>query len=270
MIQSNAGHSVYSLIVICSVDDQKECGLEIGINVTDEHAWKLMTKENLLDTLPDSRPELIEFREKLASLDDGSQVLIGYVSELSGDQTDMFIFFINDDDAREASEIVKRLEANDRQYLKKSLYKYPRPWRALGSEKEVKLQIPRQRDESTEIEIQRVDTGPRKHAPFQHRFVADVRDGYVELVPKKQDFEVLQRRRINLPTQSAPRMVSSEQQTDPTFPANAWTQYLYEVAADDESDDEDEANTNAEIVIPSASIEELLKTLEFNSIDMYR
>lgn len=192
----------------------------------------MLDKEDLLDALPDALPQAIEIREKLALLDDDTKVLVGYMSELSTDNDDMYICFTSTDDACEASNIIKRLEACDRQYLKKSLYKYARPWKTLGSEKEVKLQIQKKRDETTEIEIQRVDTGRRKRPQCQHRFVDDVRDGYVELVPSQEEYNVMQRRRINLHVQSAPRMVDLEQQTDPTFPANAWTQYLYEIAAE--------------------------------------
>lgn len=200
--------------------------------MTEEHPWKQIAKEILLDVLTDERPEIDEFREKLLLLEEDAQVLVGYVADFSSDTDDIFIFFENDDDAREASDIIKRLEACNRQYLRKSLYKYSRPWKSLGSEKEVKFQIEKKPDETIEVEIQRLDTGRRTHEPFQYRFVNDVRDGYVELVPKKDEFNVLYRRRIHLPVQSAPQMVSLEQQTDPTFPANAWTQYLYEITVE--------------------------------------
>lgn len=202
------------------------------MNVTEEHPWKQISKETLLDTLTDESTEIEEFREKLLLLDENALVLVGYAHDASTDDKDVFVFFENEDEARDASDIIKRLEAFDRQYLRKSLHKYSRPWRSLGSEKEVNLQIHKKRIETVEVEIQRLDAGRRAHKPFQHRFADDIRDGYVELVPKHDEDDILQRRRINLPIQSAPQMVSIAQQTDPTFPANAWTQYLYEIGAD--------------------------------------
>lgn len=202
------------------------------MNVTEEHPWKQVRKETLLETLIDELAEIEEFREKLLLLDENALILVGYAPDASTDDKDIFVFFENEDDAREASDIIKRLEAFDRQYLRKSLHKYSRPWKSLGSEKEVNLQIQKKRTETVEIEIQRLDAGRRVHKPFQYRFSDDIRDGYVELVPKHDENDILQRKRINLPIQSAPQMVSIAQQTDPTFPANAWTQYLYEIGAD--------------------------------------
>lgn len=39
---------------------------------------------------------------------------------------------------------------------------------------------------------------------------------------------------------------------------------------DDDLSDDEEGNENTELILPSDSIAELLKTLEFNAIDMYR
>lgn len=183
----------------------------------------------MLNVLTDETIEIEEFREKLLLLKEDAVVLVGYAPSLT---PDTFVFFEDEENAKEACEIIRRLEATNRRFLKKSIFKYSRPWRTLGSEKEVNLQIPKARSQTVEIEIQRLDSGRRTYRPFEHRFSSDVRDGYVELVPKNEEFNPLTRKRINLPIQSAPRRIDLEQQTDPTFPSNAWTQYLYEIVPD--------------------------------------
>lgn len=182
-----------------------------------------------MNVLTDETTEIEEFREKLLLLKEDAVVLVGYAPSLT---PDTFVFFEDEENAKEACEIIRRLEATNRRFLKKSIFKYSRPWRTLGSEKEVNLQIPKARSQTVEIEIQRLDSGRRTYRPFEHRFSNDVRDGYVELVPKNEEFNPLTRKRINLPIQSAPRRIDLEQQTDPTFPSNAWTQYLYEIVPD--------------------------------------
>lgn len=184
----------------------------------------------LLEELSDDAPEIEQYREKLIALHENALVLVGFVNFLSGENSDTFVFYETDDAAREASNTIKRLEASDRRYLRKSIFKYSRPWQSLGSEKEVNLQLEIKQKKNIEIQIQRLNSGPRVHKPFQLRLTNDIRDGYVELVPKKGDFQFIKYRRINLPIQSAPPMIDREQQTDPTFPSNAWTQYLYEIA----------------------------------------
>lgn len=198
--------------------------------MTEEHPWKQIKRKVLLEELTTDSPDVEQYREKLLGLDEGVLILVGYANFLCAEGADVFVFYETEDGAREASETIRRLEAADRRYLRKSIFKYPRPWQSLGSEKEVNLQLDKQWAEAVEIEVQRLSSGRRVHKPFQLRLSNDIRDGYVELVPKKVDFQVLRYRRINLPVQSAPRMVDIEQQTDPTFPANAWTQYLYEIA----------------------------------------
>lgn len=188
-----------------------------------------MKKEILVDNLADSTPELIEFKMKISQMHDDDLVLIGYAPTLSED-ADTFLFFENEDAAKEASELIEKLEAHERQRAKKAIIKQPRQWKSMGSEKEVELTAFRPKTQVLDVEVQSVYPINHPHEPFQFRFVNDVRDGYVELVPRKTiSFTNLNRKRVDMFVQSALPRIDLDQQTDPTFPANAWSQYLYEI-----------------------------------------
>jgi dynein intermediate chain 3, axonemal len=270
-----------------SQDQQKELGLEIGPNISAEQPWKQLRKELLQDYLPNTA-ELTELKENIRIMEDEQFVLIGYAPTLS-ETEDLFIIFNNERVAKEASEIIQKLEAFERQRAKNVTFKTPRKWKSYGSEREVDMFIVKPKSDLVDVEIQSIY--PIKHsrkAEFSFRRVDDVRDGYVELLPDRTVFDNIARKQIDAGVQSAPPKVGMEQQTDPTFPTNAWSQYLYEINEEDAekkqegSGDEDvyveekvpdpiaQTVSVDEPVAASSQVEELLKTLEFNQVDMYR
>lgn len=161
---------------------------------------------------------------------DMDSVLIGYipVATVSGNQ-DKFLFFQNDTIAREASEIIQKLEACERRKSNRSIYKRPRPWKSLGSEREVDFLVDRENKKSVDVDIQCLYKVNKSYTPFTQRLVADARDGYIDLVLKKGVFPNLERKRVDFPIQSSAKRVTREQQTDPTFPSDEWSQYLYRI-----------------------------------------
>lgn len=288
--------SNYCSKVILNDEKQQELDLVVGINVSEEYPWKQVTRQSLLDcfTDDDPSPNVTRFRQKLSALEDTELVLAGYVPSLSLEGDDTFLFFENEDAAKEASKIIQQFEAFERRKIKKIFNKRPRPWKSAGSEKEVELQIEKQRTNVAEVEIQLMYPVGQAYKPFEHRFVNDARDGYVELIPKPDEISTLSRTKIDVGIQTAPRRIELEQQTDPTFPANAWTQYFYEIKQEEinekeiqeevtqeseekvESGDEMDADKGTdeskddESIIPSEAIQKLFEALEFNAIDMYR
>lgn len=164
-------------------------------------------------------------------MNDGAMVLCGYAPTLSEDE-DIFLFFENNTVAHMASELIEKLEAIDRIRTKRTRIKYPNPWKSLGSEQEVDMYIKKERENIMDLEIQTIYPVKRPHVPFTQRLTKDVRDGYVELLPGKIKYNNIFRKRMDVYVQSSSQRVHLEQQTDPTFPANAWTQYLYEIVID--------------------------------------
>lgn len=216
---------------------QKALQLEVGVHVSDENPWKQVRKEILLDYLPieeEASPEMNELRLRLYDLHNDALVLVGYASAVTDNEnTDTFLFYADPEAAKESMTLIQRLEAFERQRVNKTIYKYPRPWKSLGSEKEVDLQVEVKQNDRTEVEIQRLYASNRPSVSLSFRFAEDVRDGYVELAPKhKHNTDVVLRQTVSTAVQSAACLVESEQQTDPTFPANAWSQYSYELPVD--------------------------------------
>lgn len=199
------------------------------MNITAEHPFKQIKRSIILDSLTDESLEIEKLRD-LLSRSDMDTVLVGYIpmTTVSGNQ-EKFLFFQNDSVAREASEIIEKLEASERRKSNRSIYKRPRPWKSLGSEREVDFLVDRENKKSVDVDIQCIYKVNRAYKPFTQRLVADARDGYIDLVFKKGVFTNLGRKRVDFPIQSSAKRVTREQQTDPTFPSDEWSQYLYQI-----------------------------------------
>lgn len=101
----------------------------------------------------------------------------------------------------------------------------------------------------------------------------DVRDGYVELVPGKVRFNNIQRKLVDFAVQTGASKVHKHQQTDPTFPTNSWSQYLYEITEEEKNVASKSAvatDDNSQMPQHNSYVQELLNTLEFNQVDMYK
>lgn len=205
-----------------------------------EKPWKQIDKQKIQDNFTYTHrteiPEVKVLYELLSELEDKERMLVGYMgaATLSSDENDAFLAST---DAKATGQLVRQLEANDRRRLKQILYKYPRSWQDGDSEQAVNLLVDKMRPYATEVEIQRLRPIRRRSKGFSFRMAEDVRDGYVELVPRRdgRDFDVLERRKIDVAVQAAHQCVDRDQQTDPTFPANSWTQYCYELYRDRKS-----------------------------------
>ncbi|GAB0095994.1 WD repeat-containing protein 63 [Sergentomyia squamirostris] len=279
--------------IILDLELQKELCLEVGVNISDEFPWKLMKKDILEDYLTDNHPETEILRNKLNQLESDSVILVGYLSDFAEEGT--FIVYDDAESARTASKVVGQLEALQRHRLKRRLTKIPRKWECLGSDKEVNDYLPRIRDNMVNVQIQSIyPVRLNRNMKLQQRLCDDTRDGYVELVAGKKVFDNIYKSRIDAFIQCAPMRLNLEQQTDPTFPTNAWTQYIYvikreqqeqleaelkakaaesepsEVEDDDEAKEEEEAVPEVKPIVLSNRILELLGALEFNQVDMYR
>lgn len=237
-------------------------------------------------------------KEKLKEIEEDPTLLVGYVPHLSDETRDNFIIFLDEVTCKEASEIIKRLEAFERRKIIKSIIKYPRPYQSMGSEIAVDSYVSHKRVNTVDIELQSVYPMRYTETSFSFRFSDDVRDGYVELLPdKKSRFENVYRKMIDRAVQSGSIKTTMEQQTDPTFPTNAWSQYLYELEEAESKGEDSETITSVteekkeeeisfmtmrkkkeEVVVEvepeeptvSQQVENLLQVLEFNQVDMYR
>ncbi|XP_055840961.1 dynein axonemal intermediate chain 3 [Episyrphus balteatus] len=284
---------------------QKQLGLEVGINVSQEFPWKRIKFSLLSQHLFDEIDNGEMLQEFFVNYNPDDKVLLGYAPSfmqqeqkkegttqvVDGDE-DPFVIYVSEDDARSAAAIIKNIETYERFMMNKKLIKRPRKWISKGSEYEVNLGIPPQKSEVADVEIQTVYPMRQSRVKFEMRLTSDVRDGYAELIAGDARFQNVTQQRVNVGVQSAPATVTLEQQTDPTFPSNAWSQYLYEIkeeqdGLDESSEEEQEKGKSAatsKTVTPSTEAEKepkpppemseqikyLLSVLEFNQIDMYR
>lgn len=280
-------------------DQQRDMFIEVGVNLSSENPFKQISKQFLEDHLSTDSYEMKVLKEKLKEIEDDPLLLLGFVPHLSDETRDTFIIYLDEITCKEASEIIRRLEAFERRKIRKSIIKYARPYQSMGSEISVDTYVSARRSNTINVELQSVYPMRHSNATFKHRFSDDRRDGYAELLPEKRnDFQNIYRKLIDRSIQSGIRKITEEQQTDPTFPTNAWSQYLYEleetaakveaetetIASDDKKETElpmmysrrkkSKEETPVVEVKPeeptiSKQTEDLLQILEFNQIDMY-
>lgn len=269
-VSSSASFVKFSIIFFFRLEAQKETGLEVGPNVTSELPWKQIKKEVLEEYFHDENPERTYERANL--------LLVGYAASLS-ETADTYLVFETEESALKASLIIKQMEAFERRKIKCSFLRKPKTWKSNGSENEINVLT--KRTNVMELEVESVYPLYYSNAEFSLRTSDDVRDGYVELLPGKEKYENLQRKRIDIAVQSTNPRIDLEQQTNPTFPTNAWSQYLYEIVQDNKSNLVEESSEHrtktpvSQRVIEnsdeiSPQVQELLNTLEFNQVDMYR
>uniref|UniRef100_A0A336M1S0 CSON008647 protein n=1 Tax=Culicoides sonorensis TaxID=179676 RepID=A0A336M1S0_CULSO len=264
-------------------DLQQDMGVEVGPNVSAEKPWKQIRKEILEDYLPDDTPALMDLKIKLREMESGQLVLFGYAPQFS-DHGDVFVVFENERVSKEASEIVRKLEILDRLKARNLIIKQPRKWEGAGSEREVDLFQPESRETSSYVEVQSTYPIRKANSIFTMRLCEDLRDGYVELVPGRIKIETVYKKTNDMPIQCGSIPCHKYQQTDPTFPTNAWSQYLYEIKKEqdlkpiEESSTSSSKDTRSQMTTPgtelpiqaSEKVKNLIGTLEFNKIDMYR
>lgn len=283
-----------------STEQQRDMFIEVGANLSHENPWKQISKQYLEDHLSTDTYEMRVLKDKLKEIEDDPVLLIGYVPHLSDETKDTFTIYLDELTCKEASEIIKRLEAVERRKITKSIVKYPKPYTSMGSENEVDMFVRTKRTNLVDVELQSVYPMRYTNANFGYRLTDAVRDGYAELTPgKKVQIENVHRIMIDRSIQSGALKVTGEQQTDPTFPTNAWTQYLYdmdeeiqklkdaetETVVSEQAKEEDDmpmmfrrkkSKEDAPVVEKveepkvSKQVEELLEILEFNQVDMYR
>ncbi|XP_055538396.1 dynein axonemal intermediate chain 3 [Wyeomyia smithii] len=260
-----------SIRIVISPDLQAEIGVEIGPTVSSEHPWKQIKKDVLEDHISDETKELQLLKEMLREIESGKLILLGYLPKLSNEE-DIFVIFIDDRELKEASEIIRRLELLERYKTRTVLKKCSNRWKDHGSHNKVQYFIPIKRKNVVNLETQSIFPVRRCSYDFSHRFVNDARDGYIELVPGVAHFANVNRMQVDFGVQTNSLKLHRAQQTNPTFPTNAWSQYLYEITEEEKQTTNKpteclkDGNHTSET---NSYVQELLNTLAFNKIDMY-
>lgn len=212
--------------VILGEETQMNIEMSIGTHINAQFPWKFVEKSKILDTI-DNLGEGSEFfflKEQLDAYDD-PQVLMGYLVDESKDIDEFYIcvtFEARDHCKEQSDRFIKRQQRK----LQKAVEKKPGIWNSLGSETEIVELIPINTRTLIELEIK--TKFPTEYQPkkFQVRDTNSSRDGYVELVPYRQKFNIVLRRRVDTATQVTPAKINREAQTELRYPQNAWTQSI--------------------------------------------
>lgn len=212
--------------VILGEETQMNIEMSIGTHINAQFPWKFVEKSKIMDTI-ETLGEGSEFyfiKDQLGAYD-ASEVLMGYIADESKDVDEFYVCVTSEarDHCKEQSDrYIKRQQRK----LKKAVEKKPGIWNSLGSEIEIIELIPINQRSLIELEIKTKFPTEYQPTKFQVRDTNASRDGYVELTPYRQKFNIVLRRRIDTATQVTPPKFEREAQTDLRYPQNAWTQSI--------------------------------------------
>ncbi|XP_045494443.1 dynein axonemal intermediate chain 3 [Colias croceus] len=212
--------------IVIGEETQNQIELVIGTHVNAQFPWKSVNKAKVMETI-DLGGELSEFFQLKGLLEayPGEEILMGYIVDESKDVDEFYVCCTNEAKEhckQQSDRFIRRQEKK----LEKAVQKKPRPWKCLGSDKELKELIPINQRPLMEIEIRA--KFPKENDPktLQVRDTNSSRDGYIELTPYRQKFNSVFRRRVDCATQAAPPMIHSHAQTLLKYPQNMWTQSI--------------------------------------------
>lgn len=204
--------------VILNELTQTSLGLVVGSNVSGEYPWRKVNKELLYDNisvLADNsafsyyKPELDAYEE--------DEILFGYIYDDLKLEDEFYLCLTRE--AKEQCEVqVAKLMKKQVKKLDKYIFKNCGQWKSLGSEKEVEESHVTRSRPLIQIEYM----AKKKNNPPK----LSVRDTYdcVSIVPKRENFDIVVKRRTDVAIQAISEKTSSYAQTTPKFPQNMWTQ----------------------------------------------
>ncbi|XP_053597551.1 dynein axonemal intermediate chain 3-like [Microplitis demolitor] len=205
---------------------QKIIGCEIGENVSTEYPWKFVKKEVIEDNLDlhcDSS-EFFPIRDKIFKYPD-ENILIGYVS--GNLNYGKFIMCLSESSRDLVIHQIEASRTENENRVKNYIYKTARYWRDLGSGGEIDETIVKNSRPFYEIEIKKSKSGSSLRK-LVSRNAEEQRDGYVELVATRQNFNNVSRRLVSRGNQANPVTSDNVVQTTTWTPINSWFQYSYD------------------------------------------
>lgn len=212
--------------VMLGEETQLQIEMVIGTHVNAQFPWKSIPKAKIMETI-DIGGELSEFFPLKAAIEeyDDEEILLGYMVDESKDVDEFYVCCTKEarDHCKQQSDrFIRRQEKK----LEKAVQKKPRPWKSLGSEIEINELIPINTRPLMEMEI--IAKFPTVYQPkmFKVRDTNSSRDGYIELTPYRQKFNVVFQRRVDCASQAAAAKVDRAAQTELRYPQNMWTQSI--------------------------------------------
>lgn len=231
--------------VVLGEETQIQIEMVVGLHITPQFPWKSVSKAKIMETI-DMGGELSEFfgiKDVIEAYKE-NEMLLGYIVDESKDVDEFYVcgtIEARDHCKAQSDRFIRRQEKK----LEKSVQKKPRPWKSLGSEIEIKELVPVNTRPLIEIEIKTPFPTAYQPQRFDVRDANDARDGYIELTPYRQRFNIVFSRRIDTGSQASPAKQNNYAQTELRFPANVWTQATADAPAADTTGGGDTKDTKA-------------------------
>ncbi|KAJ8733520.1 hypothetical protein PYW08_001818 [Mythimna loreyi] len=213
-------------IITIGEDTQTHIDAVIGVHVNAQYPWIFVDKAKITESifLGGELSEFFPLRKEIEAYS-ADKVLIGYIVDESKDTDDFYICCTTEarDHCKQQSEkFIRRQEKK----LEKAVQKKPRPWISLGSDQEITRLEPVNTRTLMELEVKA--KFPTEYDPekFHIRDTNCIRDGFIELKPYRQKFNIVMRRRIDCASQITPAMIHRHVQTQLKYPQNVWTQSI--------------------------------------------
>lgn len=212
--------------VILGEETQIQIEMVIGTHINAQYPWKSISKAKIMETI-DIGGELSEFfplKQHIEAYTD-EEILLGYIVDESKDVDEFYVCCTTEarDHCKQQSDrFIKRQEKK----LEKAVQKKPRPWKSLGSDKELTALIPVNTRPLMEMEIKAKFPTVYQPLRFKVRDSNASRDGYIELTPYRQKFNNVYRRRVDTGSQITPALINRAAQTVLKYPQNMWTQSI--------------------------------------------
>ncbi|KAF5290137.1 hypothetical protein FQR65_LT11649 [Abscondita terminalis] len=247
-------------LITISVNAQTAIGCTIGTDVTALAPWKYVSKVTLINNVETqesmSEEELLNFKDKLEEYPN-PDILICYKSD--NEDFDAFYVCCSPEAEAAGTEVMDAFKAEIVHRLNLTIYKTIRPWKSLGSENEVDLQISKLNRPLLELEVESEYPIMTAKCLFKLKMVEDRRDGYATVLMGRTAHRNVIKRRVDTCTQVSPSLTSQYAQTTCTFSKNVWTQYKYEYIQITELPKETTKNLNNFVNTKSTDLQEFVR-----------
>lgn len=139
--------------LVLSHNTQKFMNLIVGEQVTSEKPWKYLGKDMFVDHM-DMHEEETEFSEYKHMILDypRDKLLIGYVPDESSTNDEFYLCLTTKAEDAVAA-IIDKQQKQQEAKLRNAVYKIARPWKGLGTDKDVDENIPRKNRPLMEVEV---------------------------------------------------------------------------------------------------------------------
>ncbi|GLG98867.1 Uncharacterized protein GBIM_05438, partial [Gryllus bimaculatus] len=212
--------------LILSVGTQSFVGFVIQRKITPEVSWTRIAKELLENhiALHGESSEFFEAQEHIKNFS-GPELMIACSATLETEN--QFYLCVTERAERILKGILMRKKLQLERELENTIHKKARTWKSYGSEKDVDDEIVKVTRPLVEKEIAISISSEKMQILFQDDDPAMLNNGYVECA-RRSDIINVQRKRYSQGVQACPSVISTTAQTNPGFPTNVWTQYVYE------------------------------------------